>query len=325
MRIATFNLENLDDRPGTQPDLASRVKVLRPQLVRLDADILCLQEVNAQTKGGGRHLSALETLLAGTPYADFHLAVTTNRAGSDYCDVHNLVILSRWPIAAHRQYWHDLVPPPEVRTVTAEPPPDGPEEVIWDRPVLHGEIALEGGRVLHVFNLHLRSPLAAFIPGQKVDAFTWKTVAGWAEGYFLSSLKRAGQAFELRLAIDKLFDADDEAMIAVCGDFNAEEHHTPVEAIRGDEENTGNGALAMRVMVPIEHTVPVSQRFSVIHHGRGQMLDHILVSRPLLAHYRSSEIHNEALGDELVAYANVSTSPESYHAPVVARFDLADG
>ncbi len=325
MRIATFNLENLDDRPGARPDLASRIRVLRPQLMRLDADILCLQEVNAQTANGVRHLSALESLLAGTPYADFHMAATKNRDGSHYCDVHNLVILSRWPITQHRQYWHDLVPPPAYHTVTAAPPLEAAEDVMWDRPVLHGEIALGGGGVLHVFNLHLRSPLAAFIAGQKVDAFTWKTVAGWAEGYFLSSVKRAGQALEVRLAIDALFDADGDAMIAVCGDFNAEEHHTPVEAIRGDEENTGNGALAMRVMVPIEHTLPPSQRFSVIHHGRGQMLDHILVSRPLLAHYRSSEIHNEALGDELVAYANVSESPESYHAPVVGLFDLPDG
>ncbi|MEX2643940.1 MAG: hypothetical protein WD270_10825 [Acetobacterales bacterium] len=42
-RIATFNLESLEvGRPGT---LERRLAVLRPRLLRLDADLLCLQEV----------------------------------------------------------------------------------------------------------------------------------------------------------------------------------------------------------------------------------------------------------------------------------------
>lgn len=48
MRIATFNLENLDDEPGQDPSLATRVAIMRPQLDRLAADILCLQEVHSQ-------------------------------------------------------------------------------------------------------------------------------------------------------------------------------------------------------------------------------------------------------------------------------------
>lgn len=41
-----------------------------------------------------------------------------------------------------------------------------------------------------------------------------------------------------------------------------------------------------------------------------------------MGHYRHFEVHNEALGDELVAYATVSHSPESYHAPVIAEFAM---
>ena len=52
------------------------------------------------------------------------------------------------------------------------------------------------------------------------------------------------------------------------------------------------------------------------------MLDHLLVSRPLMRYFREVEIHNEALEDELVAYASVAHSPESYHAPLVATFDI---
>lgn len=45
-RIATFNLENLDDKPGQKPTLDERIALMRPQLMRINADILCLQEVH---------------------------------------------------------------------------------------------------------------------------------------------------------------------------------------------------------------------------------------------------------------------------------------
>jgi hypothetical protein len=112
------------------------------------------------------------------------------------------------------------------------------------------------------------------------------------------------------------------ALIAEAGDYNAEENHTPVEVVRGEEENTGNGALAMQVMIPAEHAVAESERFSVVHQGRRLMFDHILVSRALLGRLGEMRIHNEALADELVGAASVGHSPESYHAPIVAEFDL---
>jgi len=95
-----------------------------------------------------------------------------------------------------------------------------------------------------------------------------------------------------------------------------------VEAIRGQVENTDNGELAPRVMVPCELSIPESARFSFYHKGKKRMLDHLLVSRNLLTYYRGSEIHNELLHDELVAYAYDYKFPESDHAPVIAEFEL---
>lgn len=46
--IATFNLENFDNKPGQKPSLEDRIALMKPQLHRLNADILCLQEVNGQ-------------------------------------------------------------------------------------------------------------------------------------------------------------------------------------------------------------------------------------------------------------------------------------
>ncbi len=52
------------------------------------------------------------------------------------------------------------------------------------------------------------------------------------------------------------------------------------------------------------------------------MLDHMLVTRNLLAYYRGSEIHNEILYDESIAFAVDGKYPESDHAPVVATFEF---
>lgn len=68
LRIATFNVENLDETPsGARPSLAERVALMKPQVARLRADIACFQEVHGQERPGQpRALLALRELLGGT-------------------------------------------------------------------------------------------------------------------------------------------------------------------------------------------------------------------------------------------------------------------
>lgn len=328
MRLASYNVENLTDAGDGAADgevsLAARIDILAPQLERLAADILCFQEVDATRRQAAspRALTALTRLLAAAGYEDFHLAHTTHPSSGGPRDKHNLVVASRWPIRRVAQYANDLVSAPHYAAVTADPPREEADAVLWDRPILRVEIALPDGRPLHLINMHLKSPQASHIAGQKTGPFAWKTVSGWAEGYFLATLKQAGQALEARLLVDRLFDDDPDSLIAVIGDFNAEERDAPFRILKGDVEDTGNGRLAARTLVPLEHSLPDSQRFTVIHRGRKLMLDHVLASRRLLARYRHIEIHNEALGDELVGATLVEAPPDSYHAPIVATFDI---
>ena len=325
LRIATFNLENLDDRPGADPSFADRLGVLRPLMQRIDADVFCLQEVNAQEteKRQPRRFAALDALLQSSSYAGYHRAASAGSGGGP-ADVHNLVTLSRWPIAEQRQIRNELVRPPRYRLASAIPPAEREIEVTWDRPLLYTAVALPNGRRLHVLNLHLRAPLAAFIPGQKLAPFVWKTVGGWAEGFYLSTMKRTGQALEARLFVDRLFDADPDALIAVAGDLNAEARETPVRAIYGDPEDTGNEVLAERALSPIEAEVPADRRFSVLHHGLKLMLDHLMVSVQLKRAHRAIDIFNEGLPDEYVAWVKGEQTAGSFHAPVIAEFDLPD-
>lgn len=332
MRIATFNLENFDDKPGEFPTLDERITVMRPQLLRIDAEILCLQEVHGQeTPGAPRRLLALEKFVAGTRYARYHVASTVTAwaegSGGQVYDERNLVVMSQYPIIEARQYRHKFAPPPAYQIVTEKRPTGEvaqPDRITWERPILHVQIRLPGGQILHVINLHLKSKRPSDIKGQKLTPYTWASSSAWAEGFFISSMKRVGQALEVRMFIDTLFDADPNAMIVCAGDFNAELGEVPMEAIQGSVENTGNGGLANRVLIPCELSIPEPARYSLIHNGEGNMLDHLLVSRPLLAYYRGTEIHNEMLHDESIAFATDTKFPESDHAPVVAEFNLPD-
>jgi len=325
LRIATFNLMNLEDRRDRLPALEDRIPVLRPQLVRLDADILCLQEVCGQHEKGGRmRLDAMNRLLECTPYEGYKRVTTFDKGTGQVFEYHNLVILSRYEIVEHHQYMNEYAPSPRYQKVTALPEEREAREISWERPILHAKVQLPNNMVVDVINLHLKSRRPTNIQGHKLSERTWKTASGWAEGVFISSMKRIGQALETRILIDRLFDEDPSALIAVCGDFNEEFDEVSIEAIRGDVENTGNMELAMRVLVPTERNIPEPARYSLLHNGKGKMLDHILVSRTMLAYFKGSEVHNELLHDESIVFAPKIFYPESDHAPVIAKFELPD-
>jgi endonuclease/exonuclease/phosphatase family metal-dependent hydrolase len=322
LRIATFNLENFDEpTDDREPTLVERIAVMRPQLLRLRADILCLQEIHGQERAGQpRQLLALEALLEGTPYADFHRASTLLKNSPDVYDQRNLVILSRFPLSDRRQIKEEKFSP-LYKLITAQPPATEAKAIRWERPILYAKTEVEG-KTLHLINLHLKSKIPADIPGQKLDAYTFRSASAWAEGSFISAMMRLGQATEVRSLIDEIFDQDANALIVVAGDFNATADEVSLQAIRGDVENHNNPALIGRVIVPCEQSVPESSRYSLIHHGKGEMIDHILVSRPLLSLYDHTEIHNEILHDESRAFALDKKFPESDHAPIVATFEL---
>jgi len=323
MRIATFNIENLD-LPPKAASVEVRAAVLRPALERLRADVLCLQEVNAQHVPGRteRHFVALDQLLAGTDYAGFHRATTSGPGGTGPADVHNLVTLSRLPITGSREVRHELTPPAHYAPATAEPSVPQPAPLSFDRPLLVTDIAIGDGRRLTVVNVHLKAPLAASIPGQKLSAFAWKSIGAWAEGYFISSVRRNGQALELRRLVDQLLSEEVGRLIAVAGDFNAEDHDTPLRIAIGAEEDMGNGLLSPDSLVNLGRAIPADRRWSVLHHGRPQMLDHILASRALSSRFRGIEVHNESIGDEAIVYAKVSQPIGSSHAAVVTEFSI---
>jgi endonuclease/exonuclease/phosphatase family metal-dependent hydrolase len=312
--IATFNVENLGARPGEALAAQAKIAALRPVLAALSADVLCLQEVNAPRPGphSARTFGSLDLLLEGTPYAGFHRATSTRPGGDEPADVHNLAILSRFPLTDIAQVHHDLVP----QWDWLPPGQSAPVRASFDRPILTACVQTPDGPV-HVLNLHLRAPRAAHLPLEK-SAGRWLTSEGWAKGMFLASQLRQAQALEARLFVERIFDRAPEARIIVCGDFNAEPFETPTRILCGAPEDGADDSFLNRRLERLDMRAPLERRFSVIHDGRKALLDHVLASSSLARACVSVDIFNADLIDEAHAPQGFAGS---LHAPVAARFD----
>lgn len=308
MIIASYNLDSLDDTGEDPRDFGARLAVLRPKVAALSADILCLQEVQAQRIGSKRRLRALDRLLEHTPYAGHHRVHTAKETGR-LADVHQLVIVTRYPVLRWGTVCHELVPRFPAPLVHGA---GGGDPIGWDRPFLYALVDLGEGARLWVINLHLRAPIAARVPGGRRHG-AWRTTPLWAEGFFRASLMRIGQALEIRLFIDRIFDADPRALLCVCGDFNAEGAEMPLRLIRADPQDTGAPSLARRRLVPLERGGA-----STLHAGQPMRPDHLLASVELAARHRRSDLVNRGLPDD-----TNTAAPDSSHAPILAEFDLA--
>ncbi len=124
---------------------------------------------------------------------------------------------------------------------------------------------------------------------------------------------------------ERIFQEEGEdALIVIGGNFNAEIDSVPFKAIVGSVEDTQNGDLRTSVLIPCEYNVPPAQRYSLFHHGKGNMLDHVVVSQAFYPYWVETAIFNEVLPDESLRFADDEKFPEADHAPVVARFEVPD-
>ncbi|HUI20138.1 MAG TPA: endonuclease/exonuclease/phosphatase family protein [Methylocella sp.] len=321
-RLATFNLENFEWSRAHEIAFRDRIAVLKPLLTAIAADVVCLQEVAAQrvSPHEERQFLALDRLLCDTAYQSYFRATSVRPETNAPADIHNLAILSRWPIRKRQQLYHDI-----VAKWNWIPPGEGSQvqpaiEVSWERPLLYARISLPNGAGLHVINLHLRAPRPVRIPknGEKIGHLSSRA---WAEGQFLAAQKREGQALEARLFIESLYDEEPDALIAVCGDLNSKEHDVPERLLLGipDEDATDTSS---RKLTPLAARIEESRRFSVVHAGRAELLDHILVSPTLATCCTNVTILSEGLQDEVTAKEPVLGS---LHAPLVATFNLNKG
>jgi hypothetical protein len=99
-----------------------------------------------------------------------------------------------------------------------------------------------------------------------------------------SERQRHGQARAVRAFVDKLRAADARANVVVLGDINDFEFSTTADLLVGD------GWL-----VDLPRRLPAAERYTYVFDGNSQVLDHILLSRPLVARgYEYDIVHTNA-------------------------------
>jgi endonuclease/exonuclease/phosphatase family metal-dependent hydrolase len=267
--IASFNVKNLIGpereyyrfQSYTPEEYAWKKDWMAEQVLKMNADILCLQEVfeeealrdvmdeadrlgtegNDATipdKSKGYHKKAIFRKLAYTPYTDAALAFAPNvNDGEPGQRRPGLAVISRLGFAAPPEVIQQL-PVPLVIPLQELGGGDAGQYTLsrLSRPILKVRIPVRG-RTTTVFNCHLKSKLGEFITPEGADYapeadLTHYDAIGRAMGALRAGLRRMAEAWVLRAAILRELQAGHPVMVT--GDFNDGEHAVSSEIISGE-------------------------------------------------------------------------------------------
>ncbi len=124
---------------------------------------------------------------------------------------------------------------------------------------------------------------------------------------FHSEVQRTAQAEVVRQFVEEILAVDPTALVVVAGDLNDFVFTPPIRALGGADHVLLNLA---------EELLPESEIYSYIYEGNSQVLDHILVSRPLFE-------RSEPTVQFVHRYAEyLYEDRHSDHDPILARFRL---
>ena len=265
--IASFNVKNLigaekeyyQFEEYTAEEYAWKEDWMADQLLTMDADIVCFQEifeqealeaVIAETDRRGTasndavipdrskryHKKAIFRKLAYRPYTNATLAFAPNVSDGEPGQRRpGLAVLSRRGFVGTPEIIQQLPEPLDIPFTDL-----GGEEAGFyritrtSRPILKVRIRV-GDRVITVFNCHLKSKLGEYprINGVAPEADLIRyDPAGRAMGALRAGLRRMAEAWVLRRAI--LDEMATGAPVMVLGDFNDGEHAVSSEIISGE-------------------------------------------------------------------------------------------
>lgn len=267
--IASFNVKNLigPDKEYyrfesyTPEEYAWKEDWLADQLMSLDADIVCFQEifeeqalraVIAECDARGAELNdaalpdrskryrrkAIFRKLRYDGYSDAALAFAPNVSDGDPGQRRpGLAILSRHGFEGEPEVIQDLETPLEIPFQALTGEEAGHYRISrLSRPVQRVRVPV-GDQVISVFNCHLKSKLGEFIrpegaPYPSEADLTRYNAHGRALGSLRAALRRMAEAWVLRgLILDEL---DRGRPVMVLGDFNDGEHAVSSEIITGE-------------------------------------------------------------------------------------------
>jgi uncharacterized protein len=303
LTLASLNAE------GVHPGDGRRAQGLADAIVRKlrSPDVVALQEVqddNGSARGalsaGASFAALIDAIVAagGPRYAHVDIAPHAEDADGGPPGA-NIRVGYLW--RPERVGFEPRGAPGPLDAVGVGSDPDGrprlepnpgriePDHGVWtrSRKPLVAELTFQGRR-LFVINVHLRARIGDAPPFGAVQPPPLPTEA-----------QRRGQARVIARWVQSLLDAHPEARVVVLGDFNAFDW-SPALSVLGE-------AGLHNLMAEL----PLPDRYTYVHHGSSQALDHILVSEALAGGAEVDAVHIHA---ELPWSTRASD-----HDPVVAR------
>jgi endonuclease/exonuclease/phosphatase family metal-dependent hydrolase len=304
LRFATFNLLDLfePDTDAARAIWPQKLDHIAAQLERADADVVALQELGSEAL---LH-SLCDGRLARLGYAH-RLVGTGDRRG-----IRNAIVARR-PFVEARIHQAESLPFP--RFVEGDPEPF-PGRIPLRRGLLHARVEAGALRTVDVLTVHFKSKLGATLKAKDGTDLVDRSARGRAEAQLRSLVLRSAEALFVRGVVDDVL-AEPGRNAVVLGDFNDTLDSLPIAIVRGAHRHV-DPAL---VLEPATRLVPEERRFSALHGGIPQQIDHVLVSQRLSERLVEARIQNEALRDLGPYRPDAPPAPDSDHALVVATVD----
>jgi endonuclease/exonuclease/phosphatase family metal-dependent hydrolase len=341
--VMTWNVENLfppgsfvspnSRKPVTKEHFEAKLNFLTSFITSLDElpDVIAFQEIGGQDNND---LTSIETL--------------QSRLGSNY--PHSAV--SQFPDGRHiRVAFLSRIALTNI--VDFRDFPAGPLSAVpdfGDKPVtrmsrgaLKVEVEPDPGLRIRLVTTHFKSKLLTFPTSDGGSPFQPKDENERAFGAGIALMRRAAEAVTVRTFINSGIEASPDVRTVVLGDLNDEPLAATSQLLLGpadgdiktDDKHNSNRLYNLVDSIPLrgnntKEFLAAEERFTRIQEGRGELIDHIMVSRNLLLTHNKEftvqEVHSFV---DVIAGQNVTSNPNARatsvppdHAPVLARFNL---
>ncbi len=341
--VMTWNVENLfppgsfvsptSGSPVTEEHFNAKLKFLADFITGLDQkpDVIALQEIGGQDNSDLRSIEALQALLGGE---------YSHRAISPFPDGRHIRVafLARLDLQRISGDIRDFPPGP----LASVPDFGGGSNTRMGRGALKVEVEPLAGVTIRLVALHLKSKLLTFPRQGGGTSFQPKDENERAFGAGIALMRRAAEAVTVRTFINGEMEAAPAVHTIVLGDFNDEPLAAtsqislgpPDRDVKSTDQSDPVRLYNLVDSIPLRGTntkdfLAETERFSRIHEGRGELIDHIMVSKGLVfvgADFIVKEVRSFV---GLIAGQSVTANPNERaasvppdHAPVLARFEL---
>lgn len=305
LRVASFNLKDFFEPRGAHEEAVAAQKLahVADRIAAADAHVVALQEV-----GSERLLAEALDRAWGTGAREIVLGPADRRG------IRN-AIATRAPLVASEVHRAEALPFPRLFADDHEP---FAARIPMRRGVVRARVEVAGLGTVDVLTIHFKSRLGAPMKTAEGEALHDPSPLGRGEAALRSLVQRSAEALFTRRIVDAIYAEDPAAHVCVLGDFNDTVDSVPTQIVRAATGRTPGDAHELHA----SHTrVEPARRFSILHGGTPDLIDHVLLSRGLHARLARAWIANEALRDHGPHEPDGPLEPDSDHALVAVEID----